>query len=99
MHSDHKQALSRRRLMTGAAAVGLTAASAAPISETASAKAPFMGAERPSFYRFDLGDFEVTTLLDGAIKLDGPHPIFGENVEQSDVQMLAEQNFLPPPRW
>jgi glyoxylase-like metal-dependent hydrolase (beta-lactamase superfamily II) len=55
-----------------------------------------IGGERPSFYRFDLGDFEVTTLLDGAIQLEGPHPIFGQNVEAAEVQALAEQNFLPP---
>lgn len=55
-----------------------------------------MGAERPSYYRFELGDFEVTTLLDGAIQLEGPHPIFGENVEAAEVQALAEANFLPP---
>ncbi len=96
MHSDHKQACSRRGLMKGAAAVGLAAASAGTLSETASAKAPLIGSDRPGYYRFGLGDFEITTLSDGAIKLDGPHPIFGENVEEADVQTLASENFLPP---
>lgn len=91
-----KTRLSRRGLMGGAAMVGLGATAAGSLSGMASAKAPLIGAERPSYYRFDLGDFEVTTLLDGAIKLDGPHPIFGQNVEESAVHALAEQNFLPP---
>ena len=34
-------------------------------------------------------------MLDGAIQLDGPHPIFGENVTQEDVAALAAENFLP----
>jgi glyoxylase-like metal-dependent hydrolase (beta-lactamase superfamily II) len=57
-----------------------------------------LGPARPSFYRFQLGDFEVTTLLDGAVQLDGPHPIFGENQAAEDVAVYAEQNFLPSDR-
>lgn len=95
MSMDHQPALSRRGLMAGAAAASLaTAAGALP--KTASAKAPLIGASRPSHYRFDLGDFEVTTLFDGAIKLDGPHPIFGQNVQEAEIHALAEENFLPP---
>lgn len=96
MSLDKDLALSRRSLMKGTAAAGLITAATGPISSRASAKAPLMGAERPSYYRFDLGGFEVTTLLDGAIKLDGPHPIFGQNVEEADVHALAADNFLPP---
>lgn len=88
--------VSRRDLMKGTAAAGVGLAASGTLVGSARATAPLLGAERPSFYRFDLGDFEVTTLLDGAIQLEGPHPIFGENVEAADVQALAEQNFLPP---
>lgn len=45
-----------------------------------------------------IGDLEVTTLLDGAIPLDGPHPIFGENVAADQVAELARANFLPADR-
>ena len=96
MRFDHQPALSRRGIIKGTAAAGLATVAGGALPERALAKAPLMGTERPGYYRFDLGDFEVTTLLDGAIKLDGPHPIFGENVEESDVHALAEQNFLPP---
>jgi glyoxylase-like metal-dependent hydrolase (beta-lactamase superfamily II) len=87
--------LSRRRMFKGTAAAGISLAAAGSITSTAKAAAPLQGAERPSFYRFELGDFEVTTLFDGAIALDGPHPIFGQNVEAAEVQDLAEKNFLP----
>ena len=96
MSLDKDFAFSRRGLMKGAAAAGLATTAAGAVSSGASAKAPFIGAERPGYYRFDLGEFEVTTLFDGAIKLDGPHPIFGQNVEEADVHSLAEENFLPP---
>ena len=64
----------------------------------AGAAAPMLGPARPGFYRFQLGAFEVTTLLDGAVQLDGPHPIFGENQPAEDVAAFAEANFLPADR-
>ena len=90
--------MSRRDLMRGTAAAGVGLAAGGALIGGARAEAPLLGPERPSYYRFDLGDFEVTTLLDGAIQLDGPHPIFGQNVDVGEVQALAEKNFLPPDR-
>ena len=75
-------------LATGAAAVALTASGT-------QAAAPLQGPQVPDIYRFKLGKFEVTTILDGAIQLDGPHPIFGQNVSVEEVQELAKANFLP----
>ncbi len=98
MEKDMDSACSRRGLMKGAAAAGFAAATTGAVTQTASAKAPLIGAERPGFYRFSLGDFEVTTLLDGMIKLDGPHPIFGQDKDETDVHALAEANLLPPSR-
>ncbi|MDH3662219.1 MAG: MBL fold metallo-hydrolase [Alphaproteobacteria bacterium] len=95
---DRTSGISRRTLFRSTAAAGVGLAATGGLSAPVRAAAPLLGAERPSFYRFDLGDFEVTPLLDGAIQLDGPHPIFGENVDASEVQALAEQNFLPPDR-
>ena len=71
------------------AAPGLIAA------RPALASTAMLGPARPTFYRFQLGNFEVTTLLDGAIAFDGPHPIFGENQEPEAVAELAQANFLP----
>jgi len=90
-----KLSLSRRHALASAAAAPL-ALSAAPSLVRASA--PKLGPARPTHYRFALGGFEVTTLLDGAIELEGPHPIFGEDQPADAVEALAEANFLPADR-
>ncbi len=88
--------LDRRKTLLAAGAA--LAAPAIIGSRTARAAAPLLGPARPSFYRFQLGDFEVTTLLDGAVQLDGPHPIFGENQPAEEVVAFAQANFLPGDR-
>ena len=30
----------------------------------------------PNIFRFNLGNFEITTMLDGLVQRDGPYPIF-----------------------
>ncbi|NJM34078.1 MAG: MBL fold metallo-hydrolase [Rhodomicrobium sp.] len=87
--------LTRRTLLTGAAALAAAPAIGTVLSGTANAAVPQLGPERPSVYRVKLGAFEVTTILDGAIQIDGPHPIFGQNQPADAVQAFAEQNFLP----
>ncbi len=90
--------LSRRHLLTSAAgAVTLASLTDAGFS-TAQAAAPLQGTFAPSHYRFKLGAFEITTINDGAVQLDGPHPIFGQNVEATQVQDLMVKNYLPPTR-
>lgn len=91
-----KTRLTRRDafLATGAGAAALAMGGA-----TASAKASLQGPLAPHIYRFNIGKFEVTTILDGAIQIDGPHPIFGQNVSAEEVHALAKANFLPPTRF
>ncbi len=86
----------RRKTLLAAGAAVLAPGLAG--SRAAMAAAPLLGPARPSFYRFQLGDFEVTTLLDGAVQFDGPHPIFGENQPAEAVAAVAEANFLPADR-
>jgi len=90
--------IDRRRLLTATAALGAAAAGKAVGVGPAEAAAPMLGPSRPTHYRFPLGAFEVTTLLDGAVQLDGPHPIFGQNVTQEAVAALAHETFLPARR-
>jgi glyoxylase-like metal-dependent hydrolase (beta-lactamase superfamily II) len=78
-------------LAAGAALTPLVLGAARP----AHAAAPMLGAAPPSHYRFKLGDFEVTTLRDGAIQLEGPHPMFGQDQTPEAVRELARANFLP----
>ena len=55
-----------------------------------------LGVLRPSVYRFKLGGFEMTTILDGVTQRDGPYPLFGPNATAEEVQGLAVANRLPP---
>ncbi|RCW81203.1 MBL fold metallo-hydrolase [Phyllobacterium bourgognense] len=50
------------------------------------------------FYRFMLGEFEITVVLDGMRVFDGPHPTFGADRDAGKVQSLMEANFLPSDR-
>jgi len=89
-----------RRGALGAAA-GLAAAApllSAGMLTPAFAAAPMLGPSRPAVFRFPLGRFEVTTIFDGAIQLDGPHPIFGQDQDAAAVAAYAEANNLPGQR-
>jgi glyoxylase-like metal-dependent hydrolase (beta-lactamase superfamily II) len=57
------------------------------------------GLLRPSLYRFRLGGFEVTTILDGVSQRDGPHPMFGADQPAETMQELLSANRLPPTRF
>ncbi|UHD45810.1 MBL fold metallo-hydrolase [Aureimonas altamirensis] len=50
------------------------------------------------FHRFTMGNFEITTILDGGGLVDGPHPIFGADQQAANVEALMEANFLPANR-
>lgn len=78
----------------GAGALPLLGASAA----RAQARNEEHGVVRPNHYRFTLGGFQVATILDGYVHMDGPHPTFGENQEAEAVEDLADANFLPADR-
>jgi glyoxylase-like metal-dependent hydrolase (beta-lactamase superfamily II) len=55
-----------------------------------------LGVLRPQVYRFKLGNFELTNILDGVTQREGPHPGFGTNVSAEDVEKLCIANRLPP---
>ena len=88
--------ITRRGMITAAAGAAAGFAAVAAFPGMALAAAPKSGRAVPSYHRFDLGEFEVTTILDGSVQVDGPHPIFGESVSAAEVQDLATQHFLPP---
>lgn len=64
----------------------------------AQAAAAMLGAAAPAFHRFKLGAFELTAIRDGAIQLNGPHPIFGQDQTAETVQAFAAANNLPQKR-
>lgn len=85
--------LSRRALLLGAAAQSTLCLSGS--FNNAMAGAPKLGVMRPTIYRFKLGDFEITNILDGFVVRPGPHPIFGQNQPEASVQAFARKNRLP----
>nr|WP_246329573.1 MBL fold metallo-hydrolase [Chthonobacter rhizosphaerae] len=97
--------LDRRNLMVGAlssitlASGGLMASAPSASAQSAADAPEMLGPRKPGIYRFTLGSFEVTPLLDGQRPGDGPHPIFGANQSQEAVGELLRANFLPETRF
>ncbi len=80
----------------------LAAAIAAPAllrTGRASATAPERGALPVTPFRFRLGAFEVTTVLDAAAMIDGPWPIVGEDRPAGEVAALMQASLLPEKRF
>lgn len=80
---------SRRSFLSGAAA--LVAGAAVPGS--ASAKAPLANSQVPYYYRFALGQAEVTVVSDGPLPLGDPGSSF-LGLPKEQVYGLLETNFL-----
>ncbi|MCO6388387.1 MBL fold metallo-hydrolase [Aliihoeflea sp. 40Bstr573] len=80
--------------LAGGAAMALTAPQIMVRAASAQiATAPEVG--NPGYSSFRLGDFQITTVLDGARPSHGPYPTFGEDQEEDAVAELMEANFLP----
>lgn len=76
----------------------LTAAAALPLAATArSASASAELAKAPASHTrsFKLGDFTVTTLLDGSRPVENPQPIFGGGASDAEFAATSAQNFIP----
>jgi glyoxylase-like metal-dependent hydrolase (beta-lactamase superfamily II) len=84
--------LNRRTVLAGAAAA--TAMGPLAAVNPAGAAAPPAGKQAPGYYRYKVGDFELTVLLDGVrqVKLD-VSPI--RNAKLEDVQAVLAASFLP----
>ncbi|CEJ83364.1 Beta-lactamase domain protein [Hyphomicrobium sp. GJ21] len=91
--------LDRRQLL--AASLGLAAAPALALatSSNARASAALLGAAQPKFYRFKLGEFEITTISDSDVFIDGPFPLIGANASEPDVHALMRDNLLPERKY
>ncbi|MEL0438776.1 MBL fold metallo-hydrolase [Phycobacter sp. K97] len=82
--------LSRRAALTGAAALPLAATAAPALADGHAAKAPASHTRS-----FKLGDFTVTTLLDGSLPRDGAKEIFGGGATDEEFAEVSAQNFIP----
>jgi glyoxylase-like metal-dependent hydrolase (beta-lactamase superfamily II) len=90
--------LTRRSALATAAGLAAAPLIGSSVIRTAAAEAPMMGPARPTHLRFPLGRFEVATIFDGGVQLDGPHPIFGQDQPADAVASYAEENNLPGKR-
>ncbi|MGJ4748947.1 hypothetical protein ACQV5M_21470, partial [Leptospira sp. SA-E8] len=78
----------RLRAFFGAALVTFAAA-------TAQAEAPLQGGQGPGWYRMKLGQFEITALSDGTVKL--PVDQLLHDIAPERAKELLARAFLAPP--
>jgi glyoxylase-like metal-dependent hydrolase (beta-lactamase superfamily II) len=83
--------LTRRNLLAGAAVAAVAPSFAAPVAHAA---APVVGKQGPSFYRYKIGDFEVTALNEGIARNATPANM-AVNKTLPDVQKALGEAFLP----
>jgi glyoxylase-like metal-dependent hydrolase (beta-lactamase superfamily II) len=81
----------RRSLLTGTAAAG--AAALITPAGAALANAPLSGKQAPGYYRFKVGDYEVTLLHDGAYTPSSQG--FVTNISQEQADATAAANYMP----
>jgi glyoxylase-like metal-dependent hydrolase (beta-lactamase superfamily II) len=84
--------LTRRTLLAGAAAAAATPLAA---SAPARAAAPLAGAQAPGWYRYKVGDFEITVVADGMARFKLPDNMV-TNVKREEVNAALAAVHLPP---
>ncbi|WP_172326995.1 MBL fold metallo-hydrolase [Mangrovicoccus sp. HB161399] len=84
--------LTRRQALTTAAAAPLAAAMPGMTMAANEMKGASMP---PKFFRFKLGEYEVTTLLGGTTTRDNAQAIFGTNVSEAEFAEVSRANFIP----
>ena len=84
--------LTRRRIVAAAAAAA--AGALAPFAPFAQAAAPLARTQAPSFYRCNVGEFEITVVNDGARAIPLPAQ-FVRNVGNAEVLAAAEAAYMP----
>jgi glyoxylase-like metal-dependent hydrolase (beta-lactamase superfamily II) len=84
--------LSRRALLTGSAAVAV----AGPLASIppARAAAPAAGKQAAAFYRYKVGDYEITSINDGSRTFPMPDG-FVKNVKKEEALAAAEAAYMP----
>ena len=86
--------LTRRSTLSGAA-TALAATTLTPFAPNApaSAFAPVAGKQAPGFYRYKVGDYEITIVNDG-VWLRSLDPLPTPNVPVADLQKALADSFL-----
>ena len=88
--------VSRRSLLALGAGLGASALGAsAMLGNMAQAKAPKLGPSPQYFYRFNVGNAEVTVVSDGVLDLGNPKGTF-TGVSDDEMSKMLTDNFLSP---
>lgn len=88
-----KVELTRRTALLGAG--GALAGASLMTSNIAHAAADKQGAMTAPVARYQVGEFEVNTLLDGAVSVKEPQKTFGMNVDADTFSATSAENFIP----
>jgi glyoxylase-like metal-dependent hydrolase (beta-lactamase superfamily II) len=97
--SPYGTELTRRQILTSAAALATTRLFAGFITVPPRTAVPRLGAFEQTCYRFELGEFEVTTISDAGAMIDGPWPIVGEDRPPAEVERMMRENLLPEKKF
>ena len=89
----------RRKLLSAALGLAAMPALTSVWTPKAEAAAAPLGGAQPKFYRFKLGDFEITTISDSEAMIDGPYPLIGTNADEASVRQLMYDNLLPEQKY
>jgi glyoxylase-like metal-dependent hydrolase (beta-lactamase superfamily II) len=88
--------VSRRILLSGAVAAS-AATAIGPFAKPASAAAPLAGKQNPGWYRYKVGDFEVTVVTDG--RNNNPLPdTYAANAKKDEINTVLAANRYPVDR-
>lgn len=89
--------LDRRTVLAGSTALAAAGLAGTLPAVPARAAAPMTGTQAPGFYRYKLGDFEVTAVSDGVVTM----PLadnFVRNAPKDEVNAALQAAFLPTDR-
>lgn len=87
--------LSRRKLLTGAAGIGVAGALGGLAAPPAWARAPILDTQAPSFYRFKHGEFQITVVSDGPLPIGPASRTFRGLPEAELNKTITDEHFLP----
>lgn len=81
----------RRSLLVNTTAIALAAGAVTALPFPAFAKAPIVGTQAAGFYRVKLGDYEITALSDGTVKL--PMSKIYKNIAENEADTYLADHF------
>jgi glyoxylase-like metal-dependent hydrolase (beta-lactamase superfamily II) len=89
--------LTRRRILSGAVAASATTAFTLLAGSTTQAAAPPAGKQNAGWYRYKVGDFEVTVVTDGTTNTPLPDT-YVANAQKDAVNTALASDFMPRDR-